>query len=55
MRHFRIINTITMVHIATTLKFDNDLRIKNQVVPAGKYAFFTIPGRENWTVILNKN
>ncbi len=24
-------------------------------IPAGKYAFFTIPGREEWIVIINKN
>ncbi len=46
---------VTGAHMATTLEFDNDLRIKDQVVPAGKYAFFTMPGREIWTVILNKN
>ncbi len=46
---------VTGAHMATTLEFDNDLRIKDQVVPAGKYAFFTIPGREKWTVILNEN
>ena len=23
--------------------------------PAGEYAFFTIPGKDEWTVILSKN
>ncbi len=26
-----------------------------QKIPAGKYDLFTIPGREEWTVIINKN
>lgn len=46
---------VTGAHMATTLQFDNDLRIEDQTVPAGKYAFFTIPGEEKWTVILNRN
>ena len=29
--------------------------IGEKVVSAGKYALFTIPGKEEWTVILNKN
>jgi len=29
--------------------------IGDKTVPAGKYAFFTIPGKEDWTIIMNKN
>lgn len=25
------------------------------MVPSGKYAFFTIPGKNLWTIIINKN
>ena len=25
------------------------------MIPAGKYAIFTIPGKDEWTVIINKN
>ncbi|MDR9366666.1 MAG: DUF2911 domain-containing protein [Balneolaceae bacterium] len=46
---------VSGAHMATTIQFENALRINGQVVPAGKYAFFTIPGREEWTVILNEN
>ncbi|NBC65822.1 MAG: DUF2911 domain-containing protein [Bacteroidetes bacterium] len=46
---------VSGAHMATTIQFGNALRINGQVVPAGKYAFFTIPGREGWTVILNEN
>ena len=24
-------------------------------IPAGKYALFSIPGKEEWTIIINKN
>ena len=27
----------------------------SSAIPAGKYAFFTIPGKKNWTLIINKN
>lgn len=37
----------------TTISFSTDVLINNQTVKSGKYALFTIPGRENWTIILN--
>ncbi|MGC1242778.1 MAG: DUF2911 domain-containing protein [Chryseosolibacter sp.] len=37
----------------TTISFSTDVLINNQTVKNGKYALFTIPGRENWTIILN--
>ncbi len=40
---------------ATTLAFEGDVRIGDQNIPAGTYGLFTIPGKEEWTVILNKN
>lgn len=46
---------VTGAHMATSLKFDRDLIIGGKKVPAGKYALFTIPGREEWIVIINKN
>ncbi|MGM0506066.1 MAG: DUF2911 domain-containing protein [Bacteroidota bacterium] len=45
----------TGAHMATSVEFANDMVIAGETVPAGKYAFFTIPGRESWTVILNEN
>jgi hypothetical protein len=38
---------------ATTISFSQDVKVSGNPVPAGKYALFTIPGREKWTVILN--
>ena len=46
---------VTGAHSATSLEFDKDIKINNVKVPAGKYAFFTIPGKERWTLIINKN
>jgi hypothetical protein len=45
----------TGAHDATSIEFSKDVMIDGQSVPAGKYGFFTIPGKENWQLILNKN
>ncbi|EPA00607.1 hypothetical protein A33Q_0080 [Indibacter alkaliphilus LW1] len=42
-------------HWATAIDFSEDVMIGDTEVPAGMYGFFTIPGREEWTLILNKN
>ena len=46
---------VTGAHNATSFESPSDLIIGDKKIPAGKYAFFTIPGKEEWTVILNKN
>ncbi|RZS98330.1 efflux RND transporter periplasmic adaptor subunit [Cecembia calidifontis] len=46
---------VTGAHTATSISFNQDLFIEGVRVPAGKYALFTIPGKEKWTLILNKN
>ena len=46
---------VTGANNATSIEFDRATEVAGMVVPAGKYAFFTIPGRETWTLILNKN
>jgi|GEM_PF-49431 len=46
---------VTGAHTATSISFNEDLKIEGKLIPAGKYALFTIPGREKWTLILNKN
>ncbi len=45
----------TGAHMATSISFSQDVTIGEKVVSAGKYGLFTIPGEEEWTVILNKN
>ena len=46
---------VTGAHSATSINFPNDIMINGEAVPKGKYALFTIPGRDKWTVIINKN
>ena len=43
----------TGAHKATWIQFDQSVTIGNQNIPAGKYGLFTIPGKQEWTVILN--
>jgi hypothetical protein len=40
---------------ATTIQFSDPVSIDGKAVPAGKYSFFAIPGRESWMLILNKD
>lgn len=40
-------------HNATWISTDKDLMIAGKKLPAGKYGFFLIPGKKDWTVILN--
>lgn len=39
---------------ATTIEFTDEVSIAGNKVPAGKYALFTIPEKNTWTIILNK-
>ncbi|MGB4771287.1 MAG: DUF2911 domain-containing protein [Chitinophagaceae bacterium] len=41
-------------HKATSVDFSGDVVVGDKPVPKGKYAIFAIPGKENWTIILNK-
>lgn len=38
---------------ATTFETDKEIGINGKVLPAGKYALFTIPGEKEWTIIFN--
>ncbi|AKD04335.1 DUF2911 domain-containing protein [Pontibacter korlensis] len=46
---------VTGAHSATSLQTDHPIMIGGEQVAAGKYALFTIPGEEEWTVIINRN
>ncbi|HBH24140.1 MAG TPA: hypothetical protein DDY13_12045 [Cytophagales bacterium] len=39
---------------ATVVKFSDDVLINDKVLNAGKYSLFTIPDKNNWTVIFNE-
>lgn len=45
----------TGAHKATWIEFSQDVIINSQLVPKGKYGFFTIPDKKEWTIILNKD
>lgn len=45
---------VTGAHNATSIQFSKEVDIGGRRIPAGKYAFFTIPGKKKWIVILNK-
>lgn len=42
-------------HKATWLETNKDLSIDGKILKAGKYGIFTIPSKEEWTVIFNTN
>jgi hypothetical protein len=42
-------------HKATWIETNKDLIIDGKILPAGKYGFFTIPSKGEWTVIINTN
>ena len=45
----------TGANAATTIAVSDAVKIGGQDLPAGTYSLFTIPGREEWSVVLNKN
>lgn len=45
---------VTGSHWATALTFSKDVDVEGTTVPAGTYGFFTIPGTDEWTLIINK-
>lgn len=45
---------VTGAHRATSFEINKDFTIEGKLIEAGKYALFTIPGKEKWTFIINK-
>jgi hypothetical protein len=45
---------VTGAHDATSIEFPKPVIISGKEIAAGKYAFFTIPGESEWTIIINK-
>lgn len=44
----------TGANAATVIKFTDVVTIEGNKVPAGEYGLFSIPGADEWTIILNK-
>ncbi|HUC84889.1 MAG TPA: DUF2911 domain-containing protein [Candidatus Acidoferrales bacterium] len=45
----------TGANSATKVTFSTAVKLEGHEIPAGSYALFTIPGADEWTVIINKN
>ncbi|MCX2740035.1 DUF2911 domain-containing protein [Pontibacter anaerobius] len=45
----------TGANASTKIKFSEDVSIEGNKVPAGEYALYTIPGKDEWTIIIHKN
>jgi hypothetical protein len=39
---------------ATVFEVSKDVKVEGKALPAGKYALFTIPDKEEWVIIFNK-
>jgi hypothetical protein len=40
---------------ATKISFSTPVKLNGHDIPAGTYALFTIPGEDEWTIIINQN
>jgi len=45
----------TGANAATRITFSTPVKLNGRDIPAGTYALFTIPGENDWTIIINKN
>jgi hypothetical protein len=45
----------TGANASTTISFSTPVKLNGTDIPAGKYSLFTIPGENEWTVIINKD
>jgi len=46
---------VTGAHSATAIEFGVPVSIGGKEIKAGKYALFTVPSKNEWTIIINKN
>ncbi len=45
----------TGANSSTKFSIDKQVTIAKQTIPAGSYALYSIPGRDEWTIIIHKN
>ena len=45
----------TGANASTKITFGEEVKLEGNVVPAGTYSLYTIPGKVEWTIVLNKN
>ena len=46
---------VSGAHNATNIEINKDFIVAGTSISKGKYAIFTIPGKDEWTIIINKN
>ncbi|WP_162340790.1 DUF2911 domain-containing protein [Cyclobacterium salsum] len=51
----KVKRSVNSFRSGTAVPFSDEVHINDQSVKPGWYGFFTIPGREKWTLILNEN
>ena len=44
----------TGANMSTKITFSDEVKLNGNKVPAGTYSLYSIPGQENWTIIINK-
>jgi hypothetical protein len=45
----------TGANAATIINFKNEVKVEGNIIPAGSYALYSIPDKNEWTIILSKN
>ena len=45
----------TGANAPTKIKFSDGVKIEGKDLPAGEYAFYTLPNQDEWTIIFSKN
>lgn len=45
----------TGANASTKITFGEEVKVEGNVVPAGTYSLYTIPGKSEWTIVINKN
>jgi hypothetical protein len=45
----------TGANASTKISFSTPVKLNGNEIPAGRYALFTIPGEEEWTIIISKD
>jgi hypothetical protein len=45
---------VTGAHRTTTIEFNQEVEVGGVLIAPGKYGFFTIPGKDEWILIINR-
>ena len=44
----------TGANMSTKITFNTDIVLEDNQIPAGEYSIYTVPGKNDWTIIINK-